>query len=511
MKIRSCGRNFCGSAMPAEKGAPKAKAGRKATRAAEKTQPLGAVAPRSNWGTMQTWFWFAVIAVLGALFLLLTPRDVATDLLAVVNKSASDDVRQSFRLARTMADGPPVVWIRFDDRSLVALAPDHPHVVPRDALARLLDRVRAGPRPRLVFLDVAIGERMIAGLPALDAALGRWREAAAPPMAVYAGRACGTVLGAALPGSGSDEASYFAPHYARRILTLGGPSDNERDSRSGAAGASGSHTNIIWSCPVYAGLQQFEFSCATIQLGSGRSETIAIPSPARFAAAARSGQIDLAVLREQLAQATLLCRGGGEDGEFARYLTPVHLTLRDDRTDLLTTNTVGGRRLLTIRSAVDMLRDDADLESLDGAIVVIGGGSSWSPDIVPTEEGGVNGGVLVAFAMRQALTFGIDMETGRLIPILTFLIFLLSLRFLTLCLPRFRKSIMARWPRASILFFLLLQEQVLVFAIVVALIATPAAFLIDIGGAVIVAIIAAELMLLFDSLARDWGNENQSI
>ena len=69
-----------------------------------------------------------------------------------------------------------------------------------------------------------------------------------------------------------------------------------------------------------------------------------------------------------------------------------------------------GRPLLTILSAADILLEDTDLEALAGALVVIGGGSSWSPDIVPTDEGGINGSVLVGFAMRQALIVGVDNE-----------------------------------------------------------------------------------------------------
>ena len=149
------------------------------------------------------------------------PRDVVTELLSIVDSNASDDVQQALRHSRTTAKGPPVVWIRFDDRSLRELAPaDRQHVVPREAIARLLDRIREGPRPKLLYLDVAIGENFLPERAELNEALRRWRENASPPMAVLAGRACGTVLGNALETSGISEASYFAPHYARQITLI---------------------------------------------------------------------------------------------------------------------------------------------------------------------------------------------------------------------------------------------------------------------------------------------------
>lgn len=457
------------------------------------------------------WLPVAVIAGVGAIFLLLMPYDVSMDLLAIVDKSASDDVRQSARRSRTTAEGPPVIWIRFDDRSLQQLAPsDRQHIIPREAIARILDRIREAPRPRLVFLDVAIGEAVVAEQVALTDALDRWRASNAPPMAVFAGRACGTVLGSPLPASGVGEASYFAPHYSQQVTMLGGPSNIEgREDRTSRRTQPG--TTVIWSCPLFAGLEQMEFGCATVRMASGRSETVAIPSPARFATAARTGRLDTTALRQQLDEAEILCRGGSQGAEFARYLTPVHLAPRDEQgQDLLTRTIVGGRPLLSVRSAADLLQADADLESLAGAIVVIGGGSSWSPDIVPTEAGGINGSVLVGFALRQAFIFGTDVQGGWRLPILIFLVALLTVRLLTLALPRLRKRAMKRWPRAALLSFLILQEQALVFAVVLALIALPGFLLVDIGGAVIIAIIAAEIMLLIDSLGRSWFDERKT-
>jgi len=496
--------------MPAEKNG--AKSSRKPSQGSRKPRTPRAATASGKINALSTWLPVAVIAVLGSIFLMLMPPDVASSLLSAIDKSASNDVRQSARRSRTMAEGPPVVWIRFDDRALQQLAPpDRQHIVPREAVARLLDRIREGPRPRLLFLDVAIGETVVPEQAALDEALGRWRAAAAPPMAVFAGRGCGTVLGGSLQMSGSAEASYFAPHYSRWITTLGGPSDDGDARRTDPSQTSQSATNIIWSCPLFAGLEQMEFGCATVRLRSGRSETVAIPSPARFAAGAQSGRLDTIALRNQISEATLLCRGGSQGTEFARYLTPVHLAHRNEQGgNLLTQTRVGGRPLLSVRSAAEILQADADLDSLAGAIVVIGGGSSWSPDIVPTEDGGVNGSVLVGFALRQALIFGTDTETGRVVPILVFFVALLMIRLLTLWLPTFRNRAMGRWPRASFFSFLILQEQALVLAIVLALIALPGFLLVDIGGAVIIAIIAAEIVLLIDSLGRSWADEKKT-
>ena len=69
---------------------------------------------------------------------------------------------------------------------------------------------------------------------------------------------------------------------------------------------------------------------------------------------------------------------------------------------------------------------------------------------------------------------------------------------------------MSLWPRASLLWFLILQEQALILTIFLALIALPNFVSGDITSAIVVAIVAAEFMLLIDSLGRDWVDEGKT-
>ncbi|MGZ8286279.1 MAG: hypothetical protein ACXW27_07610 [Allosphingosinicella sp.] len=453
-------------------------------------------------------FVLALLLLVGLFIPFLVPSHAPDRILEWLPQAAAQQAERSLGIARTGADGPPMVWVRFDDDSLNA---DKAPATPRAPIADLLERMLRRPAtfPDLVFLDIAIAQP--GGDPAGDArllaAIAAWNEVPeAPPLAIYAGRSC-TAPGQPVGAAGdSDPTIFFDPGIYRDVVPLR------------ASGAT-AKTRIAWSCPTFIGLRQTEYSCVTttpLARSPNRTYKWALPSPAWFAASARASRSDFhSFMRSDLEAADKICRGVDPDETGMRrpHLSRVSLAYNDlgGAAGLARRTAAGGQRpLLSVVPIGKLLgQPDSDLGALGGAIVVIGTGNSWFPDIIHTEAGDVPGSIIVAAALREAFLFGLSEPVAPSAQaLMIFFGLLLAALIFRVLLPLARRSAMAwSWVRRPILPFLILHEQVIVLLVFAFLFWMPGLLPVRLTLVVVVVAVLTEFMLLADFMRQDWKRE----
>lgn len=461
-------------------------------------------------------FVWGILALLGLALPILGSGSGPDPLLNLLPRSHAERAEKSFSHARTGAEGPPIVWLRFDEESLRNLAgPDamsSAPLIPRHAIAELLKRIRTSQStlPDMVYLDVALAE------PGDDPAseerlvqeLGAWQAGArAPPLAIFAGRSCTAPRQLVEAGAGDDTIVFFDPGIYGAIATPSPDGERYSDRR------------IFWSCPNFAGLMQAEYSCVTTKpnLASGKlASKLALPSPAWFADAVRtSPRAPGPALTGKLTGADMICRGVDPErsGLDRPYQSRMSLAYQEDkRFGGLSQRTAGdGRRpLLTVVPVGRLLgQPRSDLSALGGAIVVIGAGNSWFPDIVSTEVGQVPGSLLVGAGLREARIFGLyEPLTAEAYSVLIFCSFVLATALLRCALPRLRRWSMKKIkPRFRLLAFLLLHEQVIVMLLFALLFWMPNLFGIRLTPVLVVVVLLVEALLLSQFLEEEWDRE----
>lgn len=279
--------------------------------------------------------------------------------------------------------GPGVTVIDYNDASADALkAPNGDVAVPRGDIAKILDLVRAQPAAKMVFLDISIPYRPVgdeAGEQDLAQALKRWQDDPHAP-------ALGIDAGAAPCQSFMRNDGYTT---AFSIERFGAPLDAaDRGERS-------SSSKIIWSCPIFFGLDQQLFSCVVGPSAAGQ-KTIALPSPGWFAEGVRRAQLPYSgPLKSKLLEADKRCMQNDFSG--ARRLR-------------LTFPLEGDTSTLEVVAASDFLISPKitgkDGKLFKDRIIVIGSGTKTNQDVVETSGGAVFGPVMVAEALRSAWIFG---------------------------------------------------------------------------------------------------------
>lgn len=451
---------------------------------------------------------FAFLLLVGLVIPFLVPRHAPEEIFEWLPRSVAQRAERSLGIARTAAEGPPMVWLRFDDESLNAeLAPATPRAPIADLLERLLGE--AGASPKLVFLDIAVTEpgRDPVGDARLQNAVREWnRTPAAAPLAIYAGRGC-SAPGQPITGGDADPTIPFDPGAFGEALPL-------RPTHTAARKA-----RVTWSCPTFIGLRQTEYSCVTTPptaTAPNRTYKWALPSPAWFAASVRSSPTEFgAHMLQNLESADEVCRGldPAESGISRPHLSRLNLAYSDlGGADGLARRTVaGGKRPLLSIISMSKLRDrpDSDLSALNGAIVVIGTGNSWFPDRIHTEAGEIPGGVVVAAALREALLFGLSEPMAAATQSLMIVVgFALAALIFRILVPGLRRRVMASERiRRPLLAFLILHEQTIVLLLLVFLFWMPGLFPAQFTLVVVVVAFLTELMLLADFMGEDWKRE----
>ncbi|MDB5672356.1 MAG: hypothetical protein JWO25_3315 [Alphaproteobacteria bacterium] len=448
---------------------------------------------------------FLFCLLLGAALVFFVPEEAAKQLLNATDFSQVDRAERAVSERMTRVDGPPIVWIRFDQASIDALGgPGNALTVPRDAVAALLQRILAekGARPRLVFVDIAIGAREVPQSAPLKLSLGRWRDdLTAPPLAVFAGHACSPPLQETDSSDlGDGRTQRFDPLYSEEI-------SNSADRASGT---------IIWSCPIFDGLRQHEFSCVFLNPSAGGElvSAYAVPSPAWFArSVADKVERKRTEVPDLVARATGACRGGDMQNVGRPVRSRIHLAYDSlGGADGLRRVRVGGTRpLLEILPATEVLKDKSDLSALAGALVVIGGGGEWTPDRIETDEGPIPGSLLVGFAMRQAWIKGLPSPSGRWSSVALYVLLLCSLRLVALQVAGWRHKAIRTVPRhARFPVFVAVHEDVLLLVCLLLIIFFSGR--LGFNGVIVLGSGAAmaELMVLFDRLCEEWDIEKPS-
>lgn len=440
-------------------------------------------------------FGFALVA--GALILVAIPSDIARAIVSALDSSAFSRANHAIADRRTWAEGPSVVWVRFDDASIGGRPVAY---VPRPSIAAVLRRVRTapGPKPAIVFLDLALGESLVPADRGLEEELAQWRGAATPLLAVHAGRSCEPPPDEA--GRQAGGTVYFDPPYSAAIPRPGSPAAPQ--------------SRISWACPAFDGFDQAEYSCVTMR---GRpptdlAEKFALPSPAWLAAAAnRSRRANATDLAASLDAATEDCRGTREVAQLRPYRGRVNLAYREDEgLDGLRRPLPAGGALLHELSARSVAMD-GDLSPIADSILVIGASNSWTPDRIATAEGDIPGSILVGFAMREAWLFGLDREPPAFGRLLLFAALLTAFKLVANRLRIWRPRAMAGWRGPKLFWFLLLQEKTAVIAMVALAYWLSAWFPVGLIFALLVAVVIAGLLFVSDTLSEDWYREKMAL
>jgi len=243
---------------------------------------------------------------------------------------------------------------------------------------------------------------------------------------------------------------------------------------------------------------------------------MALPSPAWFAASVRASRSDFhSPMRSNLEAADRVCRGvdPAEAGIRRPHLSRVSLAYNDlgGAPGLARRTAAGGKKpLLSVVPIGKLLaQPDSDLGALDGAIVVIGTGNSWFPDIIHTEAGDVPGSIIVAAALREAFLFGLSEPVAPAAQaLMIFFGLLLAALVFRILLPRARRHAMAwKWVKRPVFPFLILHEQVIVLLVFALLFWMPGMLPVRLTLVVVVIAVLTEFMLLADFMRQDWKRE----
>lgn len=309
------------------------------------------------------------------------------------------------------ADGAPkVAFIDFDSASVRDLrdaAPDpggNGTMSLKEDVADILDWIRKGSRPRAVFLDLSpLYSRSSEGDKALAAAIRRWRDdPRAAPMAVFAGPSCFEVGDKGIPVVLSEGA--FGEVMAIR-----------------ADGTIVTGSRIMWSCPMYDGLELSYWSCAYSEAGDGLLETIALPSPAWFALAVKQADARFAGwMASDLEAARTACKDGMKPSAVftrARGASVPKYTRTRFTFDPFdpARHKVDGNTILDILPAISILTSpDVSHTVLEDRFVVIGSSdtSQGFSDTLNTSVGRVPGSLVVATNMRHSWIAGFPKLKG---------------------------------------------------------------------------------------------------
>lgn len=322
-----------------------------------------------------------VIIVTGCLALcatlLLVPRDYARHVALAFDAVFMGTVQNSFSERMLEKSGPVIHWINFDERSQRAAgAAPHRPAIRHTEVARLLRLIeKAEKPPALVYVDINLF-RDETQLPdsALRSVLQNW---SGPPLGLDAGSAC-------LPKR--NPTAEFRP---QALIDNGGKRiDLQR--------------RLFWTCPVFDGDVQFEYSCVR----TGKTGA-ALPSPAWFADAVH--QARGSALEKKLKGLDKGCRT-------IREPTYSEIPVPNGGQEQLYRVDVDGLSLITKHNAVDFARSLTIPSSFAGNVIVIGG-NAFADDDQYVHGNSYPGTMIVGVALRTALVSGLPQPSSRLAEI----------------------------------------------------------------------------------------------
>lgn len=412
---------------------------------------------------------------------------------------ASSDQRDLDDVSWTSA-APNAAFIDFDATTVNELRSDTLGIVSlKEEIAKVLDWLRSGPRPRAVFLDLSpLYDKSEKGDTALAGAIARWNaDPRAAPMAVYAGPPCFEVGDKGYPS-----------------ILDGGPYAKAMANRTDGNTAPGHR--IIWSCPMYDGLDVAFWSCAFAVAGEDLVETVALPSPGWFALAVREADVEFAKwMAPDLTAASKACKNGarsdratfpGANGAAVPKYSRTRFTF-DPRDE--TRHQVDGNTIIDIIPATRILSGtEINRNQTSDRLVVIGSSDSSQgfSDMLNTSAGRVPGSLIVATDMRNAWIAGFPRTKSWLqdtaIVLLTCIV-----AYVAMIAARMRRMKLTARKHSHILEVMLVNSGLVGLACTSLCLFLSLALATSISGSdivrVAVSIIAIELLFTIGSISED--------